>query len=183
MFDVTIAAASPYSTLSKPQAIAHRTRLHTFENARREPGEQPWCIRELDDILKLILGGRDSKEGVGVTDFGSIVIDTDGRTNKNDTLKSAHDAADRFESSWSILAERLVDVVATPEFAACHAAQCPTAAKGVWCPDLAVCGGGMPAHRCSDERGFDRPSPFCTDQQDLTARLRDWLRRARRAAA
>jgi uncharacterized protein len=38
----------------------------------------PPHIRVLDDLMRLILGGEGRKEGVGLTDYGIIVIDTDG---------------------------------------------------------------------------------------------------------
>lgn len=62
----------------------------------------PLPIRILDDMLKVILGGVVSQEGVGVTDFGILVIDTDGTLMKNDTLKSSYNGADKFEVSSNI---------------------------------------------------------------------------------
>ena len=54
-------------------------------------------------MLRLIMGGKSNKEGVGTTDYGILVIDTDGSINKNDTLKVARKAADRFDrASWTI---------------------------------------------------------------------------------
>ena len=47
----------------------------------------PFRIRMLDDMMKLLLGGGGAKEGVGLTDYGILVIDTDGTVKKNDTLK------------------------------------------------------------------------------------------------
>ncbi len=38
----------------------------------------PPPIRLLDDMIKLILGGAGVKEGIGLTDFGIVVVDTDG---------------------------------------------------------------------------------------------------------
>lgn len=136
----------------------------------------PPRIRVLDDMLKLTLGGRARKEGVGVSDYGIVVIDTDGSINKNDTLKSTKDAADTFESRWSVLTDRLADVAATREFVAYHEAQRPTSSICKACPDLSVCGGGMPTHRWRDDNGLDNPTVFCADQRLLISKVRKRLR-------
>lgn len=143
---------------------------------------KPPRIRLLDDMLKLILGGSGIKEGVGLTDYGILVIETDGTINKNDTLKSAFGAADRFNEPSSVLRDRVVDVVRAPEFGAYHSAQRPTSPTCTTCPVLQVCGGGMPTHRWSDAQGFNNPSVFCRDQQVLIARMQYWIARQRCAA-
>lgn len=81
----------------------------------RDP--EPPRVRILDDMLRIILGGQARKEGVGVNDYGILTIETDGRINKNDTLKVAHPGADRFERSWSILSDSLLDVVHSQSYA------------------------------------------------------------------
>lgn len=136
----------------------------------------PPKIRVLDDMLKLTIGGLARKEGVGLSDFGIVVIETDGSINKNDTLKSTRKSADTFASRWSVLHDRLADVVSTEEFRAYHEAQRPTSDVCRNCPDLAVCGGGMPAHRWSNESGLNNPSVFCADQRLLINRMREWIR-------
>jgi uncharacterized protein len=142
----------------------------------------PPRIRILDDMLKLILGGAGRKEGVGLTDYGILVIEADGTINKNDTLKSAFGAADHFDGQWNVLQDRLVDTVQSQEFRAYHKAQQPTSSICKACPELAVCGGGMPTHRWSDSRAFDNPTVFCEDQKMLIARMRQWITKQRRAA-
>lgn len=135
----------------------------------------PPRIRVLDDMIKLCLGGSGTKEGIGVSDYGIVVIDTDGAITKNDTLKSVPGPVDIFDSGWSVLRNDLSHVVLTDEFQSYHDAQRPTCDTCRTCPDLAVCGGGMPAHRWSSERGFDNPSVFCADQRRLIGRVREWV--------
>ena len=136
---------------------------------------EPPSVRIFDDMLRLILGGKAQKEGVGTNDYGILVIDTDGHINKNDTLKVAYRAADHFERvSWSILSDNLFDIVRSPAYADYYRQQRPTASNCRACPELHVCGGGMVAHRWSDDHGFDNPSVFCADQLLLIARMRDW---------
>jgi uncharacterized protein len=142
----------------------------------------PPKIRVLDDMLKLILGGMARKEGVGLSDYGIVIIDTDGSINKNDTLKSAQSSADLFSSHRSVLEHALHDVVNSSEFEAYHVAQQPSSAVCQACPHLAVCGGGMPAHRWRKETGFDNPTVFCADQQFLIDRMRQWITTQQAAA-
>ena len=132
----------------------------------------PPRVRILDDMLRLLMGGRSQKEGVGTTDYGILVFEADGRIDKNDTLKVAHARADRFVETWSVHRHDLLEIVASGEYADYHGQQRPTASQCRACPDLAVCGGGMVAHRWSGQRGFDNPSIFCADQRHLIGRMR-----------
>jgi uncharacterized protein len=132
----------------------------------------PPRVRILDDMLRLLLGGVSQKEGVGTTDYGILVIEPDGRIDKNDTLKIVHAGADRFDRGWSIFTDRLVDIVRSPAYADYFRQQRPTAAACGTCSDLAICGGGMVAHRWSAQRGFDNPTVFCADQKYLIGRMR-----------
>jgi len=136
----------------------------------------PPRIRVIDDMIKLLLGGAARKEGVGLSDFGIVVIDTDGTITKNDTLKSTANAGDMFSGSWSVISDRLVDVVQTDEFRSYHESQRPTSSVCRACADLSVCGGGMPAHRFSAERSLDNPSIYCADQKLVANHLREWLK-------
>ena len=143
---------------------------------------EPTPVRVLDDMIKLLLGGAGCKEGVGLNAYGILVVDTDGGVNKNDTLKSAFGHADRFAAGWSVLTHDLREVVGSPEFAAYHQSQRPSAIACMSCPDLRVCGGGMPAHRWSAENDFSNPSVFCADQRTLIDAMRRHLARNRLAA-
>jgi uncharacterized protein len=134
----------------------------------------PPRIRLLDDMMKLILGGMGVKEGIGLTDFGIVVVDTDGTFTKNDTLKSTP-LGDRFDGQWNVHCHELSEVVRSPEFLAYHALQQPTSPICNACPDLKVCGGGMLAHRFDGAREYDNPSVFCADQKWLIARMRRYL--------
>jgi uncharacterized protein len=145
--------------------------------------ESPPRIRILDDMLKLLLGGAARKEGVGLIDYGILIIDTDGAVRKNDTLKSAGNGADRFGRPWSIIEHQLHEIVASPEFESYHAAQRATASVCLACPDLTVCGGGMQTHRWSMARKFDNPSVFCADQRLLIGRMREWIEWFTKSAA
>lgn len=133
----------------------------------------PIRIRVLDDMLRLLLGGHSVKEGVGQAAYGILVVETDGTVTKNDTLKSAG-GADRFDNKWSVQAGFEV-MIASAEFEAYHRTQRPSAAKCLTCPELAVCGGGMPTHRWSTHNGLNNPTVFCADQKLLIQQMREQL--------
>ena len=144
---------------------------------------EPPVIRVLDDMIRLLLGGRAAKEGVGITDFGILVVDTDGSIQKNDTLKSTYSTADKFKSPWSVLQHRLSDVINDEDFKSYHVAQRPTSTTCASCPVVHVCGGGMPAHRWSAENQFDNPTVFCADQKLLIERIGAWTAGLEKAIA
>lgn len=143
---------------------------------------EPFRIRLLDDLVRLALGGAAVKEGVGLTDYGILVIDTDGTIKKNDTLKSSP-GGDGFETAWVVGRDRLRYIALSPEFQAYHAAQRPSAPACLACCDLRICGGGMVTHRFQQGSGYDNPTVFCSDQKHLIAAIRDRVRHLLQAAA
>jgi uncharacterized protein len=143
----------------------------------------PPRVRLLDDMMRLLLGGTAQKEGVGTTDYGILVIEPDGRIDKNDTLKVAHPAADQFDRPWSIMRDTLDTFLASSAYDRYYRQQHALAEDCEGCPDLAVCGGGMVAHRYSQARGFDNPTIFCADQRALIADMRGVIARMSAKAA
>ena len=135
--------------------------------------QNPLPIRFIDDLIKLILGGKGTKDGAGLTDFGILVIDTDGSITKNDTLKSSFNGADRFAQGWSVHRDSLKEILSSHEFAQSHALQRPTSNVCLSCPELRVCGGGMTLHRWRDTNGYDNTSVYCADQLLLIGRIRN----------
>lgn len=135
----------------------------------------PPRIRVLDDLIRLILGGRGHKEGIGQDDYGILVIDTDGRITRNDTLKVAYPGADRFQLERSIVNRDLLDQLGGAELDEYFSLQRPTSPTCKACPELTVCGGGMPAHRWSTKNGYSNPTVFCSDQLKLISAVKDRL--------
>lgn len=136
---------------------------------------KPFRIPFFDDIIKLLLGGFGTKEGVGLTDYGVLVIDTDGTIAKNDTLKSSFNGADRFVQNWSVFTHSLSEVFSSDEYARYHASQQPSSSICQSCPELQICGGGMTLHRWRNDNGYDNPSIYCADQKLLIGHIRKKL--------
>lgn len=132
----------------------------------------PLPIRILDDMLKVILGGVVTQEGAGVTDFGILIVDTDGTLMKNDTLKSTYNGADKFLKSVNIKDGSLIEFINSAEFYDYHKSQKATSKKCITCADYSVCGGGMKLHRWNEENGFDNSSVYCEDQLYLIRNMR-----------
>jgi uncharacterized protein len=135
----------------------------------------PPRIRVLDDLMRLILGGWSQKEGVGRQEYGILVVETDGTLSRNDTLKVAYAGADRFTAQHSIVRSDLLDVIGCQEYEDYFHLHLPTAPMCRGCPELAICGGGMPAHRWSRDRAYSNPTVFCRDQLLLIAAMRERL--------
>jgi uncharacterized protein len=136
---------------------------------------EPIRIRFLDDLIKLALGGSGTKDGVGLTNYGVLIIDTDGSITKNDTLKSSFNGADRFLQKWSVHTHTLAEVLNSSEFADYHDIQRPSSATCLSCSELRICGGGMTLHRWRDDNGYDNPSIYCADQKLLIGHIRTFL--------
>lgn len=143
----------------------------------------PPRVRILDDIMRLILGGRAQKEGISLNEYGILIVDTDGRITRNDTLKAAYAGADRFEEEPSILDCNLLELVSTAALQEYFSLQVPTSPICQNCPELQICGGGMPAHRWSSNRGYSNPTIFCKDQLFLISAARSRLDLAQAAAS
>lgn len=131
----------------------------------------PTPIRMLDDMIMLLLRARGGRQ-IAFEEPGIIIIDTDGTVKKNDILKSAYRNADAFSCQRSVLTHDLTDFVNSSEFREYQDSQKPSASVCQTCPELDVCGGGIPAHRWSRERGFANPSVFCADQLYLISLVR-----------
>jgi uncharacterized protein len=125
----------------------------------------------------LILGGKGTKDGAGLTNFGILVVDADGSITKNDTLKSSFNGAVRFVKKWSVHSNSLREILSSDEFAESHALQRPTSKLCLACPELRVCGGGMTLHRWRDINQYDNTSVYCADQLLVIGHLRNQVTR------
>lgn len=123
----------------------------------------PAKIPFLDDVIRLSLGGKSFKEGKGSQSFGILIIETDGEIRKNDTLRSSYDGADFFSVRENIKHTSLDKVLASQEFKDVSELQKPSSKICTSCPDVNVCGGGMPLYRWSNDNGYNNPSVYCAD--------------------
>ena len=137
----------------------------------------PIEIRVLDDLIKLSMGSKSTKEGLGVSDFGILIVETDGSIRKNDTLRSAYRGADRFSNCWNVDGDSIKCLLESRDFLDYQQLQKPTSKKCMSCPELQICGGGMTVHRWDDKTEYDNPTIFCADQLYLIGHIRKTLTR------
>lgn len=128
---------------------------------------RPVRIRIFESITRLAHGGISLTEALGLGSSDLLVVETDGAVEQADWLKTvaegapatgfhvARDSFDRAAGHPGILAQRQgLDGLA---------AQCRA------CPVVAVCGGGLYAHRfrtpprSAAGQAFDNPSVYCAD--------------------
>jgi uncharacterized protein len=137
---------------------------------------EPIAIECLDNFVRSIYGQSATKEGSGISNYGILIVDTDGSITKNDTLKNSYDGADRFAEHWNVLTHSFETILASAECQEYIAGQTPICSECRNCPYLNVCGGGMMLHRWSSENGYDNPSVYCSDQKYLIGHILTALR-------
>ena len=134
--------------------------------------ENPIRISMLDEMMKILLREESKKGESSFSDYEILVIETDGTYSKNDILKSAYNHADRFQRTWSVENYSIEELLNSDEFLKYHQQQFPTASNCLSCPELSVCGGGLPGHRWKKENSFDNESIYCMDQKHLVGHIR-----------
>jgi uncharacterized protein len=135
----------------------------------------PIPIECLDNLVRTICGKSASKEGCGDSNFGILIVDTDGTITKNDTLKNSYENADRFAEQWHVSRNSFKEITLTEEYLQYVAGQTPAHEKCRSCALLKACGGGMVLHRWSSENGYVNPSIYCHDQMYLMHHILETL--------
>jgi uncharacterized protein len=125
------------------------------------PARQETVIRLLAEIMNLILGGASRTETIGLSPVAVVVVNTDGRLEQVDTLRSSYSGAvgtglDIFTSPFNAALAH-PGVVARQIGLAALADQCQA------CRVRRVCGGGYYPHRYRRGVGFRNPSVYGRD--------------------
>lgn len=117
----------------------------------------PTRIRLFESVIAGLLGGRSATEAVGGDEPGLVTIETDGSYEHSDALKTTVDggAATGLSTGTHSIDELMAYLSSAVPSA--PAPRCRT------CPVLAVCGGGLRAHRYRAGNLFDNPSVYCAD--------------------
>ena len=99
-----------------------------------------------------------------------MVVETDGRYEQADSLKTAFDGAPA--TGFDVFTQSLDVVGQHPGIRARQqglAGLCETCQA---CPVVSSCGGGLYAHRYRSANGFANPSVYCADLLKLISRIR-----------
>jgi len=129
-------------------------------------------IRILDSIMSLLLGGPAGTEMLGLGPPSAVVVESDGTLEGNDALKVTDDGA---ATGLSVYTHALDDLLVHPAIAAARRGLDGLGPQCRACPVVAVCGGGLHAHRYAAGGGFDHPSVYCDDLFALITHVRSRL--------
>lgn len=136
---------------------------------------QPVRIRIFDDIVHLLLGGRHSYEGLGLSPAQLVVIEADGSIELVDHLGPNY--AEAAVTGLNVFDNSLDEVLAHPGVACRQTGESALAACCRTCNLLSVCGGGLITHRYRDEHGYRNSSVYCSDLYVLISHIKGVLTR------
>jgi len=122
-------------------------------------------IRIFEAIMDLLLGGQPQVEGLGLGPLRTLVIETDGRIEQSDFLKSAYKGAGF--TGLRIQDGALDAALYSPSIAQHQVGTLALSSTCRLCPLHQVCGGGQFAHRYRPGLGFSNPSVYCADLSRL----------------
>lgn len=126
--------------------------------------QAPRCetqVRLFTEIINLLLGGTSVSEEIGLSPAGMVVVETDGTIEQVDSLKSAYQGA--AATGLRVSSHSFDDALLLPSVAFRQIGERALSPTCLSCPIHQVCGGGLYAHRYSEENGFRNPSVYCPD--------------------
>lgn len=142
--------------------------------ARPETG-----VRLFEQILTGVLGGRSSSESVGLSPVALLVVDTAGRLEQVDTLRSAHDGA--AATGLDVFRHAFDAALGHPGVVARQIGRAALHEDCRACPVREVCGGGFYPHRYHTGSGYRNPSVYCPDLEFLIRHVAGRVERDLRA--
>lgn len=132
---------------------------------------RPVPIVLFDSLLGTLHGHESSAEAHGLDPDDIMVIETDGQIEQADSLKTAYDGAPN--TGLDVFAHTLDLAAANPEVVGRQKGLRNLAPECRTCPVVAVCGGGMVAHRYGRGRRFRNPSVYCAALKKLITHMGD----------
>ncbi|MCA2215730.1 FxsB family cyclophane-forming radical SAM/SPASM peptide maturase [Jidongwangia harbinensis] len=132
---------------------------------------RPMRIRLFDGLYSTAQGGPSGSEQLGADAVDLAVIETDGRYEQADSVKTAYDGAPA--TGLSVLTHPVDDVSRLRPIAVRQHGLRNLNAVCQSCPVVRQCAGGLYAHRYRTGHGFDNPSVYCPDLRVLIDRTAD----------
>ena len=127
-------------------------------------------IRLFSEIIHGLLGGASSTEAIGLSPVAVAVIETDGRIDQADSLKSTYNGASA--TGLHISRDSLDVALLKPGMVARQIGIRALPGHCRACRVLRTCGGGHYAHRYRPGTGFLNPSVYCPDLLKLITYIR-----------
>lgn len=131
---------------------------------------RPMPVRMFASVLSSLSGGPSLTESLGLAPTDLVVIETDGKLEQVDSLKSAYEGA--AATGFDVFRNTFDEVAAHPGVRARQLGLAGVSETCRSCPVVRSCGGGLYTHRYrSDDSGggFDHPSVY---SDDLAALIR-----------
>jgi uncharacterized protein len=118
-------------------------------------------IRLFSEIIRLMFGRPSHSESVGLSPVAVVVVETNGRIEQVDTLKSAFEGATG--TTLHVARDSFNAALLLPSIAARQIGSRALAEECLACQVRRICGGGLYPHRYRSGSGFANPSVFCHD--------------------
>lgn len=138
-------------------------------------GDYDFEIRELHDIMKLILGGHASSEVHGLTPVDLAVVETNGNIEAADTLKGTY--PDATQLGFNILSNSFSEAITKVDNRLRQEGLRNLSDQCQNCEIVKVCGGGHITHRYSASHGFNNASVYCEDLRKVISHIRDEMKK------
>ena len=132
---------------------------------------RPVPIRTFDSLIALLHGRPNGTESLGLDAKDLLVIEVDGALEQADSLKTAFDGA--AATGMDVVRNSFDEAAAHPGINARQGGAASLSPTCRACPAVAVCGGGLYAHRYDGVAGFDNPSVYCADLYQMVATAAD----------
>ncbi|MFD5198881.1 radical SAM/SPASM protein FxsB, inactivated metallohydrolase extension form [Streptomyces sp. NPDC058375] len=130
---------------------------------------RPMPVRMFASVLSSLSGGPSLTESLGLAPTDLVVIETDGKLEQVDSLKSAYEGA--AATGFDVFRNTFDEVAAHPGVRARQLGLAGVSETCRRCPVVRSCGGGLYTHRYRSDHGpeslsgggFDNPSVYCAD--------------------
>ncbi|MFF9569203.1 radical SAM/SPASM protein FxsBH, inactivated beta-hydroxylase extension form [Streptomyces sp. NPDC014685] len=125
---------------------------------------RPVPVRLFSSVLSTLSGGPSLTESLGLAPTDLVVVETDGRLEQVDSLKSAYEGA--AATGFDVFAHTFDEVADHPGVRARQLGLAGVGETCRRCPVVRTCGGGLYTHRYRSEGpsgAFDNPSVYCAD--------------------
>ena len=163
--------SSPPRGLSKPPFVPYaKWLIAVFDRWYSAPSRETH-IRMFEEIIHLLLGGKSATEAVGLTPTSLVVIETDGRIEQSDALKSVYNGA--ASTGLHVTCDSFDDALRRPEFAARQIGIDALGDECSACSVRRICGAGLYPHRYRRGSGFRNPSVYCMNLYSLINHIRE----------
>jgi len=135
--------------------------------------KSPIRVREFDNIIRMLLGGRSSVESFGLQPVDIVVVETNGDIELVDSLKGTFEGATHLGYNVRDVRFDQVALHNMVQFRRLGLEALADTCRS--CRLVDICGGGYLPNRYKAETGFRNPSIYCHDLQKLITSIRNTL--------